>query len=53
MTLIRREMELLTKRSSDVTPPTATSAQEYARELAPILEQQLQAITSLQAVLKR
>ena len=53
MTLIRREMELLTKTSSDPTPPTMAGMQEYARELAPILEQQLQAITSLQAVLKQ
>ena len=53
MTLIRREMELLTKTSSDPAPPTAAGIQEYARELAPILEQQLQAITSLQAVLKQ
>ena len=52
MTLIRREMELLTK-SSDPTAPTTVGIEEYARELAPILDQQLQAIASLQAVLKQ
>ena len=52
MSLIRREMELLTK-TSDPTMPRTIGIEEYARELAPILEQQLKAITSLQAALKQ